>query len=157
LIDEAVARAVETSHIPTRVNVGYFKVLFEALRGKAETAAGSAEAVVELSREHGLTLYVSLGTLLLSWARARMGDLGTGVTHDRLPREARTLAQEAAVVGPRFDAALLRTIASDPARVRGQLDLLLDAELIDEELGSGLEAQFRFTQSCYKTSSISTL
>jgi predicted ATPase len=66
---------------------------------------------------------------------------------DRLPREARTLAQEAAVVGPRFDAALLRTIASDPAAVRTQLDLLLDAELIDEEPGSGLEAQFRFTQS----------
>ena len=66
---------------------------------------------------------------------------------DRLPRDARTLAQEAAVVGPRFDAALLRTIASDPARVRSQIDLLLDAELIDEEPGSGLEAQFRFTQS----------
>ena len=66
---------------------------------------------------------------------------------DRLPREARTLAQEAAVVGPRFDAALLRTIASDPAQVRSQLDLLLDAEVIDEEPGSGLDAQFRFTQS----------
>jgi predicted ATPase/class 3 adenylate cyclase len=66
---------------------------------------------------------------------------------DRLPREARTLVQEAAVVGPRFDAALLRIIASDPTRVRSQLDLLLDAELIDEEPGLGLEAQFRFTQS----------
>jgi adenylate cyclase len=66
---------------------------------------------------------------------------------DRLPREARTLAQEAAVVGPRFDAALLRTIASNPAQVRGQIDLLLDAELIDEEPGSGLEVQYRFTQS----------
>ena len=31
--------------------------------------------------------------------------------------------------------------------MRSQLDLLLDAELIDEEPGSGLEAQFRFTQS----------
>jgi adenylate cyclase len=31
--------------------------------------------------------------------------------------------------------------------VRSQLDLLLDAEVIDEEPGSGLEAQFRFTQS----------
>ena len=66
---------------------------------------------------------------------------------DRLPREARALAQEAAVVGPRFDVGLLGTIANDPARVRGQLDLLLDAEFIDEEPGSGLETQFRFTQS----------
>jgi adenylate cyclase len=66
---------------------------------------------------------------------------------DRLPREARALAQEAAVVGPSFDAALLRTITSDPSRVRNQLDLLLDAEVIDEEPGSGLEARYRFTQS----------
>jgi predicted ATPase/class 3 adenylate cyclase len=66
---------------------------------------------------------------------------------DRLPREARTLAQEAAVIGPRFDAALLRAIASDPARVGSQLDLLIDAEVVDEEPGPGLEAQFRFTQS----------
>jgi len=66
---------------------------------------------------------------------------------DRLPRAARALVQEAAVIGPRFDAALLSTIASDPARVRSHLELLLDAELIDEEPGSGLEAQYRFTQS----------
>lgn len=66
---------------------------------------------------------------------------------DRLPREARTLAQEAAVVGPRFDVGLLRMIATDPARLEGQLDLLLDAEVIDEEPGSGRESQFRFTQS----------
>ena len=66
---------------------------------------------------------------------------------DRLPRAARALVQEAAVIGLRFDAALLSTIASDPARVRSHLELLLDAELIDEEPGSGLEAQYRFTQS----------
>jgi predicted ATPase/class 3 adenylate cyclase len=66
---------------------------------------------------------------------------------DRLPREARTLAQEAAVIGPRFDAELLRAITGNSAGVRSQLDLLLDAELIDEEPGSGSGAQFRFTQS----------
>jgi adenylate cyclase len=66
---------------------------------------------------------------------------------DRLPRAARALVQEAAVIGLRFDAALLSTIASDPGRVRSHLELLLDAELIDEEPGSGLEAQYRFTQS----------
>ncbi|MGO8657985.1 hypothetical protein ACC771_20650, partial [Rhizobium ruizarguesonis] len=33
---------------------------------------------------------------------------------DRLPQEIRRLAQEAAVVGPKFDTALLRTIATDP-------------------------------------------
>ena len=66
---------------------------------------------------------------------------------DRLPRQARTLAQEAAVVGPRFDAALLRDNRQRPGTGAQPLDLLLDAELIDEEPGSGLEAQFRFTQS----------
>ena len=66
---------------------------------------------------------------------------------DRLPQEARTLAQEAAVIGPRFDAALLRTIAQRPGRLRSQLDLLCDAEIIEEEPGSGSRRSYRFTQS----------
>jgi adenylate cyclase len=66
---------------------------------------------------------------------------------DSLPREARLLAQEAAVVGPSFDVDLLRAIASDPGRLESQLDLLLDAELIDEEPDSAFGGQYRFAQS----------
>ena len=68
---------------------------------------------------------------------------------DRLPPEARRLAQEAAVIGPRFDAALLKTVTADPARLEAGLELLCDAEIVEEVAGSGsLSSQgYRFTQS----------
>ena len=68
---------------------------------------------------------------------------------DRLPPEVRRLAQEAAVIGPRFDAALLKAVAADPARLEAGLELLCDAEIIEEVAGSGsLSSQgYRFTQT----------
>ena len=68
---------------------------------------------------------------------------------DRLPQEARRLAQEAAVIGPRFDARLLKAVAADPARLDADLELLCDAEIIEEVAGSGLTSSqgYRFTQT----------
>ena len=68
---------------------------------------------------------------------------------DRLPQEVRTLAQEAAVIGPRFDARLLGAIAGNPARLDTGLDLLCDAEIIEEVAGAGsMSSQsYRFTQT----------
>ncbi len=67
---------------------------------------------------------------------------------DRLPRDARRLAQEAAVIGPRFDAAILGAIAPDSAKIEAGLDLLCDAEIL-EEVGSdlGSPGSYRFTQT----------
>ena len=68
---------------------------------------------------------------------------------DRLPPEVRRLAQEAAVIGPRFDASLLRVIAGDPAKLDADLELLCDAEIIEEVAGSGSTSSqsYRFTQT----------
>ena len=68
---------------------------------------------------------------------------------DRLPQEMRRLAQEAAVIGPRFDAALLKAVTADPARLEAGLELLCDAEIIEEVAGSGsISSQgYRFTQT----------
>lgn len=68
---------------------------------------------------------------------------------DRLPPEARRLAQEAAVIGPRFDAALLGAVTADPDRLDASLELLCDAEIVEEVAGSGsLSSQhYRFTQT----------
>ncbi len=68
---------------------------------------------------------------------------------DRLPPEVRRLAQEAAVIGPRFNAALLATISADPMKVEAGLDLLCDAEIVDEVPGSNSLAPqgYRFTQT----------
>lgn len=68
---------------------------------------------------------------------------------DRLPRDVRLLAQEAAVIGPRFEANLLGAIASDPARIDIGLDALCDAEVIEEIAGAGSmpSRAYRFTQT----------
>lgn len=68
---------------------------------------------------------------------------------DRLPHQVRQLAQEAAVIGPRFDAAVLGAAASEPARVEAGLELLGDAEVIEEVTGSSSMSlrTYRFTQT----------
>jgi predicted ATPase/class 3 adenylate cyclase len=68
---------------------------------------------------------------------------------DRLPHEVRALAQEAAVIGPRFEVVLLKAIAASPAAVDSGLDVLTDAEVI-EEVGSTRpisQRAYRFRQS----------
>jgi len=68
---------------------------------------------------------------------------------DRLPQEARRIAQEAAVIGPRFDTALLAAVSANPRRIDGAIETLCDFELIEEVAGAGsLAAQsYRFTQT----------
>jgi adenylate cyclase len=68
---------------------------------------------------------------------------------DRLPQEARRLAQEAAVIGPYFSIDLLKAVATDPARLEAGLELLCDAEIIEEAAGAGsiLSQCYRFVQT----------
>ncbi|WP_027545091.1 adenylate/guanylate cyclase domain-containing protein [Bradyrhizobium sp. WSM2254] len=68
---------------------------------------------------------------------------------DRLPHQVRRLAQEAAVIGPRFDAAALAAAATEPARVEAGLELLCDAEIVEEIAGSNSISlrTYRFTQT----------
>jgi len=68
---------------------------------------------------------------------------------DRLPRDVRRLAQEAAVIGTRFDAGLLGATGIDRAKVEEGLELLCDAEIVEEVAGSNpISLQsYRFTQT----------
>ena len=68
---------------------------------------------------------------------------------DRLPREVRALAQEAAVIGPRFDAPVLKAVAAEPSHVEAALDILCDAELIEEATIDQTKSarSYRFTQT----------
>lgn len=68
---------------------------------------------------------------------------------DRLPHEVRRLAQEAAVIGPRFDTALLGATTTERAKVEAGLDLLCDAEIVEEVAGSNSMSlrSYRFTQT----------
>jgi class 3 adenylate cyclase/predicted ATPase/DNA-binding transcriptional ArsR family regulator len=74
LSEEALARANETGHAPTRANAHYYLSLYHVLRGVPETVMRTAKIVVDLSREHGLATYLGGGEVYTSWARARLGD-----------------------------------------------------------------------------------
>jgi class 3 adenylate cyclase/predicted ATPase len=78
LLDEAVARAVESAHAPTRANAYSCQVLLEILRDDAEATRRAAETCRAVSREHGLALWLAIGTLASAWARANLGDRDVG-------------------------------------------------------------------------------
>jgi SAM domain (Sterile alpha motif) len=76
LIEGAVAHAVETGHVPTLVNVYFFKAHFEIVRGDAGAARPDAEIVVKLSQENALASSWSTAIRLgkrSAWTAARPG------------------------------------------------------------------------------------
>jgi predicted ATPase len=83
LIEEAVAHATETGHIPTLVIVYFHKAHFEMVRGDAGAARRAAEIVVERSQENALSLYAAWGALQSAWASARLDGRETGATELR--------------------------------------------------------------------------
>jgi predicted ATPase/class 3 adenylate cyclase len=83
LMDEALARAVESAHAPTLVNMYFGHAWLEILRGDEGAARRTADAVIALSREHGLAFHLTWGALPLAWARAKFGDRDAGSTEFR--------------------------------------------------------------------------
>jgi adenylate cyclase len=66
---------------------------------------------------------------------------------DRLPADARRLLQEAAVLGPGFDEALLRAVAMDPGLMEMRLGRLVDADLIQVVRQWAEGRQYGFTHA----------
>ena len=71
---------------------------------------------------------------------------------DRLPPAVRRVAQEASVLGLTFDASRLHAVASEPGGCPAALDLLENAEVIEEVAGAGVasppspaDRRYRFT------------
>jgi tetratricopeptide (TPR) repeat protein len=83
LIEEAVAHAIETGHVPTLVNIYWFKAHFEIVRGDAGAARRDAEMVVELSQENALPLFAARGAVHSAWASARLDGHETAATELR--------------------------------------------------------------------------
>jgi class 3 adenylate cyclase/predicted ATPase len=83
LIEEAVAHAMETGHVPTLVGVYSFKVRFDIVRGDAGATRRDAQILVELSQEKALTLFAAQGALESAWASARLEGRETGTTEFR--------------------------------------------------------------------------
>ena len=83
LMQEAVTRAGATTHAPTVTNVDYFRAVFEVLRGDTGAALRTANSLLELTRQHGISAYAALGTMCSGWARAQLGDREAGVAKFR--------------------------------------------------------------------------
>ena len=66
---------------------------------------------------------------------------------DRLPADARRLLQEAAVLGPVFEEALLRTVATTPAAFDKALDPLVESDLIQAAGQLHERGRYRFTHA----------
>jgi predicted ATPase len=83
LIEEAVAHATETGHVPTLAVTYFSNALFEMVRGDAGAARHDAEIVVRLSQENALMHYGALAALASAWASARLDGRETGATELR--------------------------------------------------------------------------
>jgi predicted ATPase len=78
--EEALARADETGHAPTRAVVYGLISVYQMLRGDPEAVRRTATTTVELSREHGMALWLAWGEVQSIWARASLGDRESGIT-----------------------------------------------------------------------------
>ena len=82
-IEEITARAAESSDVPSRAYAYQYIVMFELLRGDAEATKRVGEALVALSRVHGLAYFLAVGMACLGWVHARLGQRDTGITELR--------------------------------------------------------------------------
>jgi len=74
LLDRALALAVQSGHAPTISLVRYFMCLFAAIARRSAGLAQHAQALVDLSREHGLRYWLAAGTFWLGWSRCLSGE-----------------------------------------------------------------------------------
>jgi class 3 adenylate cyclase/predicted ATPase len=79
LAQEAIRSAADSGHIATMVYTHFHKTVLEAVRGSPETAKPHVDAVVELSREHGLLLYTRAGRFWSGWIRCHAGEKEVGL------------------------------------------------------------------------------
>jgi tetratricopeptide (TPR) repeat protein len=74
LINEAVQRTLELGHAPTAASVNVYRGLLETARGDAQATLNAGQILVRLGQEHGMALYLAVGELFSSWARAWLVD-----------------------------------------------------------------------------------
>jgi len=79
LMEDAAARAVDSSHPPTLANVYHVNAALEAVRGDANATLRVAEMLGEVSQAHGLAVYLAFAPMFSGWARAWTGDRTAGL------------------------------------------------------------------------------
>jgi class 3 adenylate cyclase/predicted ATPase len=78
--EEALARADEAAHAPTRAFVYHYIALYEMLRGDPEAVRRITKVLIDLGREHRMAQMLAFGEVHSNWARAWLGDRESGMT-----------------------------------------------------------------------------
>jgi predicted ATPase len=111
LIEQAVARAIQSEDVPSKVNVYVRHAVFEAVRGDADATLRVAEILVELSQEYRLAQWLAWGNAFRGWAKARLGgrDVGVSEMHEGIA----VLAEQESKLYMPFIQGLLADIESE--------------------------------------------
>jgi tetratricopeptide (TPR) repeat protein len=78
LADDLLIRAKRMEHVPTLVYSYSMLCVFETVRRDAGRALAHSEAALALAREHGMPLYLAIGTFFHGWASLHAGDREAG-------------------------------------------------------------------------------
>ena len=84
VVRDARRRAIESAHAPVLAMQYAVEAIFETLRGDAKAVRKAAELCIDVSRAHGLAVFLSEGIGYLGWARVQLGDREAGIAqlHD---------------------------------------------------------------------------
>jgi tetratricopeptide (TPR) repeat protein len=130
LIEEAVARAVASDHVPELINAYGAKAGIEISLGHAEPALRAAEILEDI---HRIRQAENRGEAPAAWARARLGDRKTGIAELRRAITART--EEKALNGVPFFQGLLAELEAEEGDFEGALAQIDDALATAHETG----------------------
>jgi len=83
LAEGGIGRALRSGHTPTVVYGQFLMCAFETLAAGAQHAAPYAKATAMLGREHGMPVWIAVGTFYDGWARSCTGDLERGIAELR--------------------------------------------------------------------------
>ena len=79
VIGDARRRAIESAQAPALAMQYLVEAIHEALRGDAMAARRAAELCIDVSRAHGVAVFLSDGIGYLGWARAEFEDRKAGI------------------------------------------------------------------------------
>ena len=79
LAEDGLRLAVDSRHVPTLAYGRGWMCFYQAIRRDCTRVLPSATALVALSREHSLPLWLAFGTFFLDWTRWRTGDRAVGL------------------------------------------------------------------------------
>jgi predicted ATPase len=121
LIEQANRRASDLAHAPSMAHPLMWKAHLEILRGDAAAALSAAEALDDLSREHGMPFWRTDPGLSVGWARGRLYDAAAGA--EDLRRGLADRVEQGSLIDAWFYNGLLaeleaETLGAEPALVR---------------------------------------